>query len=165
MAEHLTRLLQGQLALMKAASHVLEESRTRVAAVANRLGGELTVAERESCEALTSRFARLNDVLVQRVFRTLDQFELADEGSVLDRLQRAEARGLITTAERWRELRLLRNAIADDYLIESADRVLTEALAAAPELTDAVQRVVRYVETKRYCQSDSRMVGATIREP
>lgn len=151
MVEHLTRLLQGQLALMKAASHVLEESRTRVAAVANRLGGELTVAERESCEALTSRFARLNDFLVQRVFRTLDQIELADEGSVLDRLQRAEARGLITTAERWRELRLLRNAIAHDYLIESADRVLTEALKAAPELTDAVQRVVRYVETKRYC--------------
>ena len=150
MVEHLTRLLQGQLVLMKAASHVLEESRTRVAAVANRLGGELTVAERESCEALTSRFARLNDFLVQRVFRTLDQIELADEGSVLDRLQRAEARGLITTAERWRELRLLRNAIAHDYLIESADRVLTEALAAAPELTDAVQRVVRYVETKRY---------------
>ena len=57
MVEHLTRLLQGQLALMKAASHVLEESRTRVAAV----------------------------------------------------------------------------------------------LAAAPELTDAVQCVVRYVETKRYC--------------
>ena len=151
MVEHLTRLLQGQLVLMKAASHVLEESRTRVADVANRLGGELTVAERESCEALTSRFARLNDFLVQRVFRTLDQIELADEGSVLDRLQRAEARGLITTAERWRELRLLRNAIAHDYLIESADRVLTEALAAAPELTDAVQRVVRYVETKRYC--------------
>ena len=151
MVEHLTRLLQGQLVLMKAASHVLEESRTRVAAVANRLGGELTVAERESCEALTSRFARLNDFLVQRVFRTLDQIELADEGSVLDRLQRAEARGLITTAERWRELRLLRNAIAHDYLIESADRVLTEALAAARELTDAVQRVVRYVETKRYC--------------
>ena len=151
MVEHLTRLLQGQLVLMKAASHVLEESRTRVAAVANRLGGELTVAERESCEALTSRFARLNDFLVQRVFRTLDQIELADEGSVLDRLQRAEARGLITTAERWRERRLLRNAIAHDYLIESADRVLTEALAAAPELTDAVQRVVRYVETKRYC--------------
>ena len=151
MVEHLTRLLQGQLVLMKAASHVLEESRTRVAAVANRLGGELTVAERESCEALTSRFARLNDFLVQRVFRTLDQIELADEGSVLDRLQRAEARGLITTAERWRELRLLRNAIAHDYLIESADRVLTEALAAAPELTDAVQRVIRYVETKRYC--------------
>jgi hypothetical protein len=45
----------------------------------------------------------------------------------------------------------LRNAIAHDYLIESADRVLTEALAASPELTDAVQRVVRYVETKRYC--------------
>ena len=109
-----------------------------------------TVEERESCEALTSRFARLNDFLVQRIFRTLDQVELADEGTVLDRLQRAEARGLIDSAHRWREIRLLRNAIAHDYLIESADTVLADALAAAPELAETVQRVLRYVTMKRY---------------
>ncbi len=94
-----------------------------------RLGGELTVGERESCEALTSRSARLNDFLLQRVLRTLDEIELIDEGSPLDRLQRAEARRLIPSAERWRELRLLRNAIAHDYLVESADRILHESLA------------------------------------
>ena len=87
---------------------------------------------------------------MQRVFRTLDQIELMDEGTPLDRLQRAEARHLITSAERWRELRLLRNAIAHDYLIESADRVLSEALAAAPELLDAAGRVLRYVADKGY---------------
>ena len=83
-------------------------------------------------ETLAFRFARRNDFLLQRVFRTLDQIELADEGTVLDRLQRAEARGLISSAERWRELRLLRNAIAHDYLIESADRVNSRIADRSP---------------------------------
>jgi hypothetical protein len=148
--EHLTRLLKEQLVLMQAAAQVLEESRSRVAAFANRLGSALSVEERESCEALASRFARLNDFLVQRMFRTLDQIELADEGTALDRLQRAEARGLIDSAHRWREMRLLRNAIAHDYLIESADTVLADALAAAPELAETVRRVLLYVTMKQY---------------
>jgi hypothetical protein len=146
--EQLKRILRDQLALMQAAARVLEESRARVADLGERLGGELSVGERESCEALTSRFARLNDFLVQRVLRTLDQIELLDEGTPLDRLQRAEARGLIASADRWRELRLLRNAIAHDYLIESADRVLAEALVAAPELLDTARRILRYVSDK-----------------
>jgi len=146
--EQLKQLLRDQLALMQAAAQVLEESRARVADLGDRLGGALSVGERESCEALTSRFARLNDFLVQRVLRTLDQIELLDEGTPLDRLQRAEARGLITSADRWRELRLLRNAIAHDYLIESADRVLAESLVAAPELLDTVRRILRYVNDK-----------------
>lgn len=151
MVEQLKRVLREQLSLLQAAAQVLDESRGRVAAFADRLGGELTIGERESCEALTSRFARLNDFLVQRVFRTLDQIELIDEGTPLDRLQRAEARSLIVSAERWRELRLLRNAIAHDYLIESADSVLRESLAAAPELLDTAERLLRYVEEKNYC--------------
>lgn len=155
MVESLTQLLTSQLRLMQAAVQVLEESRARVAGFADRLGAELTVGERESCEALTSRFSRLNDFLLQRVFRTLDQIELIDEGTVLDRLQRAESRGIIDSAERWRELRLLRNAIAHDYLIDSADRVLHEALAAAPELINAAQRLMRYVTTKGYCERPS----------
>ena len=149
MVEHLKKLLTDQIALMRAAVQVLDESRIRVSAFADRLDSELTMSERESCEALTSRFARLNDFLLQRVFRTLDQIELADEAA-LDRLQRAEARGLISSAERWRELRLLRNAIAHDYLIESVDRVLRESLIAAPELIETAECVGRYVHAKGY---------------
>ncbi len=146
----MSRLLTEHLALMQAAAGVLEESRSRVATFAHRLGEDLTIGERESCEALTSRFARLNDFLIQRVFRTLDQVELLDDGTPLDRLLRAEARGLVASADRWRELRMLRNAIVHDYLIESADRVLAEALAAAPEMLSTVQRIIRYVAEKGY---------------
>ena len=154
MVEHLKKLLTDQIALMRAAVQVLDESRSRVAALADRLDSALTISERESCEALTSRFARLNDFLLQRVFRTLDQIELADEAA-LDRLQRAEARGLISSAERWWELRLLRNAIAHDYLIESVDRVLRESLIAAPELIETAECVGRYVHAKGYSGESS----------
>jgi hypothetical protein len=65
-------------------------------------------------------------------------------------LMEAAARVLEESGERWRELRLLRNAITHDYLIESADRVLAESLAAAPELIAAVQRVNAYVVAKGY---------------
>ncbi len=61
-----------------------------------------------------------------------------------------DARGLIASVNRWRELRLLRNAIAHDYLIESADRVLSESLVAAPELLDTVSRILRSVSDKGY---------------
>lgn len=152
--DSLRQLLTEQLRLLKAAASVLEESHARVAAFRDDLRSEaktpLSVGQRESCEALTSRFARLNDLLLQRVFRTLDRMELVDDSSLIDRLERAERRGLIDSAEHWRELRLLRNAIAHDYLIEAADRVLTDALDAAPELLQSAARIQEYVRRKGY---------------
>jgi uncharacterized protein with von Willebrand factor type A (vWA) domain len=146
------KLLAEQLELAKAAARVLEESRYRVDAVLQsaKEGSSLSIEQRESCEALTSRFARLCDLLVQRLFRTLDQVELVDDGTILDRLARAEKRGIIASAEEWRELRELRNEIAHDYLIESSDRVLTEAHRRSPQLLEAVERLRVYARNKGY---------------
>jgi hypothetical protein len=53
-----------------------------------------SLEELERLESLTSRFARLADLLVQRVLRLIDDLELSPRDSVLDRIQRAEKRGL-----------------------------------------------------------------------
>lgn len=146
------KLLSDQLDLAKAAGRVLEESRSRADAVllAAKDGLPLSVGQRESCEALTSRFARLCDLLIQRLFRTLDQIELADEGTILDRLARAEKRGIVVSVEEWRELRELRNEISHDYLIESSDRVLTEAHRRSFQLLETVEKLSTYVRSKGY---------------
>jgi hypothetical protein len=146
------KLLAEQIELARAAGRVLDESRSRVGAVlqAASEGRSLSVEQRESCEALTSRFARLCDLLAQRLFRTLDQVELTDDGSVLDRLTRAEKRGIITSVEEWRELRELRNEIAHDYLIESSDRVLIDAHRRSPVLLDTVEKLAAYSRSKGY---------------
>jgi len=47
----------------------------------------------ERLESLTSRFARLADLLIQRIFRLIDEIELTASGSLLDRIYRAEKRG------------------------------------------------------------------------
>ena len=75
-----------------------------------------------------------------------------DEGSGIDRLNRMEKRGIITSASNWRSLRELRNAIAHEYLIEKSDRVLREAYKQAPVLFDTVTKLTDYVTQKGFVQ-------------
>ena len=46
----------------------------------------------ERLESLTTRFARLAGLLIQRIFRLVDEIELTGGGSILDRIYRAEKR-------------------------------------------------------------------------
>jgi uncharacterized protein YutE (UPF0331/DUF86 family) len=155
----LRRLIEDHVRLMDAAAGVLRESHERVSGLlaAGKLSAnqELTIAEKESCEALTSRFARLCDFLFQRVFRSIDAIELQDEGTGIDRLNRMEKRGIIPSASQWRSLRELRNSIVHDYLIESSDEVLRESHRRANELLEAVANVKKYVAAKGYLASSS----------
>lgn len=71
-----------------------------------------SLEELERLESLTSRFARLADLLVQRVLRLIDDLELSPRDSVLDRIQRAEKRGLFEESGQLMRIRELRNLIA-----------------------------------------------------
>ena len=44
----------------------------------------------ERFESLTGRFARLSDLLIQKMFRLIDSLDLDDQGTVRDRINRAE---------------------------------------------------------------------------
>ncbi len=142
-------LLSEQAVLATAAAAALRESVERSTKVLERLkntpGSTPAIEERETLEAATARFSRLSDLLFQRLFRTLDQVELNDEGTHLDRLNRMEKRGIISSALEWRMLRQLRNDIVHEYLIEASDRVVHEAIRMAPELLKTVERLLEYV--------------------
>lgn len=143
-------LLQKQLTLLDAATQVLRDSCARVNTIFKKTKHQLSIEEKESCEALTARFARLNDLLFQRLFRTLDQIELSDEGTGIDRLNRMEKRGIIESTASWKELREIRNQIAHEYLIEKSDRVLEQALLRASELFLTVEKFNAYIQEKQY---------------
>jgi hypothetical protein len=43
-------------------------------------------------EALCSRYARLIDFLVRKIFRTIDEFEFENQGTLIDTVNRAHKR-------------------------------------------------------------------------
>ena len=96
-------------------------------------------------DALTSRFARLADILTQKVFRALDAIELIDEGTLIDRLNRAEKRGIIESAAQWREIRLLKNQIAHDYVLSDLREIFSQTIAFCPVVFQALNKVNDYI--------------------
>jgi len=97
----------------------------------------------ERLESLTSRFARLADLLIQRIFRLIDEIELTGGGSILDRIYRAEKRGWSSAAELIK-IRELRNLIAHEYATEKMQEVYAAVAALTPALLTAVPQVIAY---------------------
>jgi len=108
----------------------------------------LTDNEMESLEALTSRFSRLSDILIQKVFRAIDIFDLDDEGTVRDRINRAEKKGYIDSADVFIDIRILRNEISHEYKTETIYSIYRKVLGLSPALLESVSSVVEY--SKKY---------------
>ena len=107
---------------------------------------DFSVEQAEAAEAFSSRFARAVDMFSNKALRALDVFELAEPGSLLDALHRAEKRGIIDSAEDFRAMKLLRNSLAHDYAGEGLPEMLRLAVEMTPQLVDAAAR------WQDYCQ-------------
>jgi hypothetical protein len=97
----------------------------------------------ERLESLTSRFAQLADLLIQRIFRLVDEIELADSGSILDRIFRAEKRGWANASELI-NIRELRNLIAHEYAADKMQEIYIAVASMSPPLLAAVPKVIAY---------------------
>lgn len=100
----------------------------------------------EKVEAFTSRFARVVDLLIHRVLRSIDYYELQEPGSLLDVANRAEARGLIVSVDWLRELKDARNRIAHDYTGEQLPDLLSYCQDEAEALLQACRTTQTYID-------------------
>ena len=112
----------------------------------------LPYEELESFEALTSRFARLSDIIIQKIFRLLDILDLEDEGSIRDRINRAEKRGIIQSADTFIDIRILRNEIAHEYKSETIYEIFEKVLENTPILLESVDMIKNYAQ--RHLEDD-----------
>ncbi len=138
--ERLELLEQELLVLEKATEH-LHYSVERVGAVADQAAW--TPEELQRFEALTSRFARLADLHIQRVMRLIDELEWVAQDSLLDRIDRAEKRGWIA-ADELRRIRELRNRIAHEDVDEKLHEFYFAVLQLAPVLVALTPKVAGY---------------------
>ena len=105
---------------------------------------DLSNEELESFEALTGRFARLSDIIIQKVFRYFDVLELEETGTVRDRINRAEKKGVIETADNFIQIRLLRNEINHEYKSDMIYAIFERVLELTPVLLDSVEKIIAY---------------------
>ena len=115
------RLLAEELKLLEYSNDMLTYSYNTCRNIGIR--ENYTFEELDKFEALTSRFARTGDMLIQKVFRSIDTLELERPGSVIDRINRAEKRGLISSAEIFKEIRFLRNDISHEYIPTAIEQI------------------------------------------
>ncbi len=135
-------LYKQELGLLNNSAQVLQRSYD----ICKEIGvkEEYNFDEHDRFEALTARFARTSDILIQKILRLIDIIELENVGSIIDRLLRAEKRELIASAEEFKNIRRLRNNIAHEYTQLDLERMFQQVLELCPVLLDATQRINKY---------------------
>lgn len=137
-------LLRSEIDDLEKAGAYLDASLLRCSGLVGR--SDLSLEEMERLEALTSRFARVADMLIQRVMRLVDELELVSQGSLLDRIYRAEKRGWVDRGEQLVHVRELRNLIAHEYGADKMLEIHASVATMAPGLLMMLPKVKAYVD-------------------
>ena len=107
---------------------------------------EYTAEEFDKLENLASRYARTTDMLVNKVMRSIDTVESEDTGTIIDIMNRAEKRRLVSSAELLHTIKDLRNHIVHEYKIAEITRFFEDVLKYTPVLLEIVKNVNGYCE-------------------
>ena len=150
MTEQMRSLLLKELKVLDDARDILVYSFNKCSAIGIKENYE--PEELESFESYTGRFARLSDILIQKIFRLVDEMDLDTQGTIRDRINRAEKKELIASSDIFVEIRIVRNDIAHEYLPEAIRDIFGKVLSLTPHLLDGVER------TKKYCSKYTNVV-------
>ena len=136
--------LLANRALLKKQLFWLEHSYSETVKIG--LKAHYEVDEFDSFENLCSRFSRMIDFLIRRMFRVIDEVEFENQGTLIDTVNRAHKRGLFEDIEIIRQIKDLRNAIAHEYIDDALKDLFEEIMALTPELIAIVKTTLMYTE-------------------
>jgi len=94
-------------------------------------------------EAMTARYARTTDMLINKVLRSLDAVEFIESGSIIDAANNTEKRGIADSKD-LRKLKDLRNSIAHEYVTENIVRFFAQVLKFTPLLKRIIEDLNAY---------------------
>ncbi len=133
--------LSHQLRVLERARVWLERSLSQCADTDPLRG--LSEDEFDALEALASRYARVVDLLINKVFRAIDQVEFLEAGSLIDSVNRGEGRHLLTVTDA-RLLKELRNRIGHEYEVEDLAALLGDIRLNSNTLLNACTKTAEY---------------------
>lgn len=135
-------VLKSEIEILEKAGNVLKHSLDKCSNI--KVKETYSEEEMDLLELLTARFARLSDILIQKILRLLDEIELESSGTVRDRINRAAKKGAVINAEKLIEIRVLRNQIAHEYLPEEVVLIFGKVLESAPLLLNDCELAQKY---------------------
>jgi len=97
-------------------------------------------------ETLCSRYSRGIDFLIRKIFRTLDEYEFENQGTLIDVVNNAHKRGLFDDIEELRIMKDVRNTIAHEYIEDDLVEVFDEVLHYCATLIIIIKNTLNYIE-------------------
>ncbi|MBL0686612.1 MAG: hypothetical protein JJV95_00235 [Sulfurospirillum sp.] len=107
---------------------------------------EYTVEEFGNFETLCSRYSRSMDFLIRKIFRTLDEFEFENQGTLVDVINNAHKRELFEDIEMLRVMKDLRNTIVHEYIEDELIDVFEEVLKYSEILIEIINNTLYYIK-------------------
>jgi len=103
------------------------------------------------------RFAKLQDIIGKKIFKTILQFEYedTDDYSFRDVLNGLEKLKIINSVSEWLELREIRNEVSHEYPITDEDSIksLNKLFEKRCSLENIFQSCLTHIESKNYLKS------------
>ena len=99
-------------------------------------------------ETLCSRYSRSIDFLIRKIFRTLDEFEFENQGTLVDVVNNAHKRGLFEDVEELRIMKDVRNTIVHEYIEEELVDVFEEVLQYTKKLIEIMNNTLSYIKKR-----------------
>jgi len=97
-------------------------------------------------ETLCSRYSRGIDFLIRKMFRTLDEYEFENQGTLVDVVNNAHKRGIFESVEELRIMKDVRNTIVHEYIEDELVDVFEDVLEYTGKLIKIMKTTLRYVE-------------------
>ena len=104
-----------------------------------------TVDEFGKFETLCSRYSRGIDFLIRKIFRTIDEYEFENQGTLVDVVNNAHKRGLFDDIEELRVMKDVRNTIVHEYIEDELVEVFDEVLEYSEKLIAIMNNTLAYL--------------------
>ncbi len=106
---------------------------------------EYSIEEFGKFETLCSRYSRSIDFLIRKLFRTIDEYEFENQGTLVDVVNNAHKRGLIDDIEELRIMKDIRNTIVHEYIEDELINIFDEVLEYSKKLIKIINNSLEYI--------------------
>ncbi len=107
---------------------------------------DYTIEEFGYFETLCSRYSRGIDFLIRKIFRSLDEFEFENQGTLVDVVNHAHKRNLFQDIEQLRLMKDMRNTIVHEYIEDNLVAIFADVFEYTQSLMEIMNNTRVYME-------------------